>query len=225
MVFLSSCTDFFGLSSNALEHACQELVSQHHCLQVLKSAWRSCNESLFKRACKFIDWTTLATLMNGQGGGGGGGGAAAAAENDHNDEDDDEQLPQAIEVDDAAAATDGEENNAEEEEGEEEDGEAEAAAAIAADAAEEDDGAAAAAVAPVAATVAASAAAAASSAAAPRGRARSAPGSSVSDASDVEMWKAIVAEKANPSSAGTSPFAKHGSGGTLKRLRQNNSNA
>lgn len=66
-VYLSNCTDFFGLSSNSLEHACQELVSQHHCLKVLKAAWKSDNDQLFTRACKFIDWSTLATLMNGQG--------------------------------------------------------------------------------------------------------------------------------------------------------------
>lgn len=63
-VYLSNCTDFFGLSSNALEHACQELVSQHHCLKVLKAAWQSCNEGLFKRACKVSDRSHARTLRS-----------------------------------------------------------------------------------------------------------------------------------------------------------------
>jgi hypothetical protein len=63
-LYLYHCTNFFGLSSICLEHHCQELVSQHHCVQVLTEAWEQKNMLLFHRACKFIDWETLSTLMN-----------------------------------------------------------------------------------------------------------------------------------------------------------------
>jgi len=206
-VYLSNCTDFFGLSSNALEHACQELVSQHHCLKVLKSAWRSCNEGLFKRACKFIDWTTLAALMNGQGAGSATSAAARLGSDQMDaDEDDGEQA----EDDDEEEAGEGEDD----EEGGEGEGEGEQEAG---------------------ATVAASASASASPPpsslsslrrrGSPSATAAAAAAAAADDASSVEMWKAIVSEKANPSASGGGPFSpfgsfgKHAHSSTNKRAR------
>lgn len=203
-VYLSNCTDFFGLSSNALEHACQELVSQHHCLKVLKAAWRSCNEGLFKRACKFIDWTTLATLMNGQGA------AAKAADQMDAEEDEGEQ---------AEDDEDEEEEEAGEGEDDEEGGEAEG---------EEQE---------VDATVPASASASPPPSSLSSLRRRGSPSTTAAataaaaaaaadDASSIEMWKAIVSEKANPSAAGGGPFGsfgKHAHSSANKRARPTSS--
>lgn len=228
VVFLSNCTHFFGLSSNALEHACQELVSQHHCLQVLKAAWKNANENLFRRACKFIDWTTLATLMNGRGGSERIEDAVADDDEDAEGADEEAELledgedagEEAMEEDLAGAAhTENEDDAAQEEE---------AAAAIAADAAE-DDG--------VAEAAAPAAAAAASSSSSSSSRFRSSSATTAATASaaaaaaaaaaeDVEMWKAIVAEKANPSSTASifGLFGKQHSGSAnLKRSRATSS--
>jgi len=250
-VYLSNCTDFFGLSSTALEHASQELVSQHHCVSVLKSAWRSCNEALFKRACRFIDWSTLAALMHGGAGSGAThstqhNAAMAAQQNmaDMDDDDDDieldeeEEEEEEDEVDDDNDDVDDVEDVDEQDDIANEHGDGTAAldhdvvaeemAAQAAEAIDDDSigddlhfppvGFAAAAssssgsssITPTSSRSrshsqsrqrSASAAASASASSSPLGL----PGI---DASDVEMWRAIVAEKANPTQP-PGPFAKH----------------
>lgn len=190
-VYLSNCTDFFGLSSSALEHACQELVSQHHCLKVLRAAWKSANEGLFKRACKFIDWSTLAALMNGS--------ARAGEEEDEDAEEQHEDEDDELHMDD--------EEDEDEEQSVMEDDEAEQAHMAGADVP-------AGVVTNLAASFAAAAAAAATSASSSstssssslstrmsRSRASSSPARTAPDPSDVAMWQAIVAEKAAAGSA------------------------
>lgn len=192
VVYLSNCTDFFGLSSNALEHACQELVSQHHCLKVLRSAWQSCNEGLFKRACKFIDWTTLATLMHGPRN-------DTSMELDAAAEAEAEQIPvDAEEEESDDDAEDDDDDEGDEDDGEDDDVEAEEEIDIEVDDDAAEPTAPAAAVASITASPLSSAHSTPTS---HRSRAASSsPASPSIDVSDVEMWKAIVAEKANPTS-------------------------
>jgi hypothetical protein len=223
-VYLSNCTDFFGLSSTSLEHACQELVSQHHCVQVLKAAWRTCNETLFKRACKFIDWSTLATLMNGgrapiKAGNGSGPAAAAAQHDDADVEDmdiqdlDDEDDGDGEDPDDGAGG--GEDDPADGEEDEAAAAAAEEAAALQdeQDGLPSDDGA------PSASPPSARSRSSTGSAAAAAAAAAATASALARKESDVSMWKAIVAEKANPSAAGPVLFGSRQHSATLKRAR------
>jgi hypothetical protein len=220
-VYLSNCTDFFGLSSTSLEHACQELVSQHHCVQVLKAAWRTCNETLFKRACKFIDWSTLATLMNGGRApikAGNGGGAAAAAVQ-HDDADVEDMDIQDLDDEDDGDGEDPDDDGEHEADGEEDEAAVAAAEEAAAlqdeqDGLPSDDGA------PSASPPSARSRSSTGSAAAAAAAAAAATAAALArKESDVSMWKAIVAEKANPSAAGPVLFGSRQHSATLKRAR------
>ena len=91
LYLLHHCTDFFGLASNALEAACEQLIMQecegaagggnaaHNrsgaegerdgerrvgLSDVVRMSWRMSKWPLFERAVKFLDWRGLEALIN-----------------------------------------------------------------------------------------------------------------------------------------------------------------
>ena len=86
LYLLHHCTDFFGLQSNALEAACEQLIMQEcetatgssaaphpsspdgerrvGLTDVVRMSWRMSKWPLFERAVKFLDWRGLDALIN-----------------------------------------------------------------------------------------------------------------------------------------------------------------